>query len=98
MATPQDSSTDRKPQGNVSIEATTIAEKDWWTIAKNATFSTFAIKHGQTAGNIVGVTGRNVQLTEPKYSDSDGVVMMDFGISFTPYGTAGNDEIRICTK
>lgn len=90
--------TDRKPAGNVSIEATLVATKDWWTLAKNASYGTFAIKHGQTAGNIVGVTGRNVQLTEPKYSDSDGVRMMDFGISFTPFGASGNDEIRICTK
>jgi hypothetical protein len=90
--------TDRKPEGNVSIEATLVAAKDWWTIAKDGTYGTFCIKHGQSAGNIVGVTGRNVQLTQPKYSDSDGVVMMDFGISFTPFGTSGNDEIRICVK
>jgi hypothetical protein len=90
--------TDRKPAGNVSIEATLVATKDWWTIAKAASYGVFAIKHGQTAGNIIGVTGRNVQLTQPKYSDSDGVVMMDFGISFTPFGTSGNDEIRLCCK
>jgi len=90
--------TDRKPVGNVSIEAVTVATKDWWTLAKNATTGPFAVKHGQTAGNIVGVTAPKVQLTQPKYSDSDGVTMMDFGLAFIPSGASGNDEIRICVK
>jgi hypothetical protein len=88
----------RKPAGKISIEATTVAAKDWWTAAKNATYSYFAIKHGQTAGNIFGVTGRYVQLTEPTYMEDDGVVMMDAGLSFTPYGSSGNDEVRFCIK
>lgn len=90
--------TDRKPVGNVSIEAVTVATKNWWAIAQAATFGTFAVKHGQTPGNIIGVTGPKVQLTQPKYSDSDGVTMMDFGLSFIPYGPGGNDEIRIAVK
>jgi hypothetical protein len=89
---------DRKPSGSISIEATTVATKDWWTVAKNATTGPFCVKHGQTAGNIVGFSAPKVQLKDPKYSDSDGVTMMDFGMEFIPYGSAGNDEIRICTK
>jgi hypothetical protein len=90
--------TDRKPTGNVSIEATKVTDKDWWTMAKNAQAGPFCVKHGQTAGNIVGITASKVQITEPKYSDSDGVAMLGFGMSFIPYGAAGNDEIRICCK
>ncbi len=90
--------TDRKPIGNVSIEAVTVAAKDWWTVAKTAGNGAFCVKHGQTAGNIVGFTAPKVQMTNPKYSDSDGVAMMDFGMEFIPLGAAGNDEIRICCK
>jgi hypothetical protein len=90
--------TDRKVTGNCSIEAVTVATKDWWTPAQAATTDVFCVKHGQTAGNIIGITGRKVQLTNPKYSDSDGVAMMDFGMEFIPYGAAGNDDIRICCK
>jgi hypothetical protein len=90
--------TDRKPTGQVSIEATTIATKDWWTLAKNATTGAFCVKHGQTAGNIVGFTAPKIQMSDPKYSDSDGVTMMDFTMAFIPYGASGNDEIRICVK
>lgn len=90
--------TDRKPVGKVSIEATTVTAKDWWTQAKNATTGVFAVKHGQTAGNIIGFTAPKVQLMNPAYSDSDGVAMMDFDMAFIPNGAAGNDEIRICCK
>lgn len=90
--------TDRKPAGNISLEATTVTAKDWWTVAKNASTGPFCVKHGQTAGNIVGFTAPKAQLADPKYSDSDGVAMMDFSLMFIPYGAAGNDELRICCK
>jgi hypothetical protein len=90
--------TDRKPTGNVSIEATSVATKDWWTAAKDASTGVFCVKHGQAAGNIVGITAPKVQITDPKYSDSDGVAMLDFGLAFIPSGAAGNDEFRICVK
>lgn len=90
--------TDRKPVGAISLEAGLIATKDWWTPVKNSTTGYFSIKHGQTAGNIVGFTAPQIQLTEPKYSDSSGVVMLDMNMSFRPFGAAGNDELRICVK
>lgn len=90
--------TDRKPAGNISLEATTVTAKDWWTVAKNASTGPFCVKHGQTDGNIVGFTAPKAQLADPKYSDSDGVAMMDFSLMFIPYAAAGNDEIRICSK
>jgi hypothetical protein len=89
---------DRKPMGSISIEAMTVATKDWWTAAKTAATGAFCIKHGQTAGNIVGFTGSKVQVSNPKYSDSDGVAMLDMDLAFIPYSSAGNDEIRICCK
>lgn len=90
--------TDRKPTGNVSLEATLIAAKDWWTIAKNADTGPFNVKHGQIPGNIVSFTAPKAQLSDPKYSDSDGVTMMDFTLAFIPFGVGGNDEVRICCK
>jgi len=90
--------TDRKPAGSISLEAGTLATKDWWTPVKAATTGAFCIKHGQTAGNIVGFTAPQMQLTDPKYSDSNGVQMLDMGIIFQPFGAGGNDELRICSK
>lgn len=90
--------TDRKPAGNISIEATTVATKDWWTVVNNATTGPFAVKHGNVAGNIVSFVAQKAQLADPKYSDSDGVAMMDFSMMFIPYAAAGNDDIRICVE
>jgi len=90
--------TDRKPSGTISLEANLIAAKDWWSTVKNSTTGAFAIKHGQTPGNIVGITCPKVQLADPKYSDSSGVAMLDLSMALLPYGVSGNDEIRICCK
>ena len=90
--------TDRKPTGSISLEATTVTAKDWWTVAKNGTTGAFNVKHGTAAGNIVGFSAPKAQLADPKYSDSDGVAMMDFSLAFIPNAAAGNDELRICSK
>ena len=97
--------TDRKPVGSISLEAGyittlqgTTPAKDWWTAAKTSATSQFCIKHGQTAGNIVGFSAPKVQLEAPKYSDSNGVTMLDLTLALIPYGASGNDEIRICSK
>lgn len=84
--------TDRQPSGSVSIEATTVAAKDWLSAVRNVTTGAFSVTHGP-AGNRVKIDAPKVQLTDPKYSDSDGVVMLDLGLQFLP--NVGNDEIVI---
>lgn len=89
--------TDRQPQGSITIEATTVAQKDWWTIAKNATLGALAITHGTAAGYKVAVNAPNVQLTKPSYTELDGIQMLQMGMNLTP-GSSGNDELTIvCT-
>lgn len=97
--------TDRKPMGSISLEAGyittlqgTAPAKDWWTAVKTSATSQFCIKHGQVAGNIVGISAPKIQLMTPKYSDSSGVVMLDLSMALIPLGASGNDEIRICSK
>jgi hypothetical protein len=89
--------TDREPQGSITIEATTVAQKDWWTIAKNATLGALSITHGTVAGSKVQFNAPNVQLTKPTYSEMDGIQMLQMGLNLIP-GTAGNDEYAlVCT-
>lgn len=89
--------TDRQPAGSLMIEATTVAQKDWWTAIKNAVTGALQIVHGTAAGNIVTVAAPNAQLTEPRYVDSDGVTMLQANLALIP-GSAGNDELTItCT-
>lgn len=86
--------TDRQPQGSITIEADTVAAKDWWTIARNATLGGLGITHGTAAGNRVRVSSANVQLTKPNYQDMDGITMLQMGANFIP-SSSGNDEIFI---
>lgn len=85
--------TDREPEGSITIEATTVAAKDWWTIGKSATLGALALTHGTVAGNKVAINAGQVQLTKPSYQDMDGVQMLQFGMQLLP--NAGNDELSI---
>lgn len=88
--------TDRKPTGSISIEATTVAQKDWWTTIRNATTGALQLVHGTVAGNIVQVDAPKVQINSPKYANKDGIVMLSASLALVP--NAGNDEITLTVK
>ncbi|MBL0142661.1 MAG: hypothetical protein IPP91_11310 [Betaproteobacteria bacterium] len=85
--------TDRKPKGSIKFDATLVATKDWWTIAKNATLGPAAFRHGAVGGNIVQCSFPAVQIEPPEYEDSDGVLMVNAGL--IPVPVLGNDEAYI---
>lgn len=85
---------DRQPGGSVEFESTLMATKNWFAIAKDKTAGALNIIHGVTAGNIVQIQAPNVLLSQPKYSEDAGVVMISAGLELQP-STAGNDEISI---
>lgn len=86
--------TDRRPAGTISLEATTVATKDWWTSIKAGTLGALNLIHGTTAGNIVQVQAPNVQILNPTYADSQGNLMLNGDLALIP-GSSGNDEITI---
>lgn len=88
--------TDRQPKGNVSIEATTVTFNDWFGQIRSSTKAPLLIENGLVAGNTVSVFLPNAQLSEPKYSDSDGITMLDASIRALPL--VSNDEVRIVVK
>lgn len=85
--------TNRKPAGQILMEAVTVATKDWWTSIKNITTGAVQLIHGTTAGNKFQIDAPNVQLINPQYQDQDGVAMLQAGLVFAP--STGNDEIKI---
>lgn len=84
--------TDRQVTGEIEIEATTVAVKDWWSSIRAATLGAFSVTHGP-ATNRVKIDGAKVQLTNPRFSDVDGITHMTLGMQFMP--SAGNDEFSI---
>jgi hypothetical protein len=80
----------RAPTGEAVIEATTIAQKDWFTVASSNTLGLVSLQHGTTAGNIVSLVLPSVDLGGPSYSDDSGIQMLNMPL--TPLPTNGNDE------
>lgn len=89
--------TDRAPQGSATIEATTVAAKNWWSSIQAASTGSLAVQHGQSAGNIVEISAPAVQLVSPSYSEQDNVTMLQLGLQLVP-GSAGNDELKITVR
>lgn len=86
--------TDRKPAGTVTIEAPTIAQKDYWAAALASSTGNLTFLHGTTAGNRVTLTASQVDVTNPTYQDQDSVQMLSIPYVTLPT-TAGNDEVAL---
>jgi hypothetical protein len=86
--------TNRAPAGDVSIEAPTIATKDFFTLALGSTTGNLTFLHGTTAGNRVTFTASQVDVTQPSYTDQDGIQMLQVPYVALPT-TAGNNEFSL---
>ena len=86
--------TDRKPAGQVMIESVPIATKDYFTASTTDTTGNLTFTHGATAGNRVVFTAAQIDLGNPTYGDSDGVIMLNLPYVALPT-TAGNNEFSL---
>lgn len=85
--------TDREITGNMVIEATAIASKNWFATAKSGTTGVLAMQHGTTTGNIVKLDAPVLQFEQPSYSDLDGTLGLTS--SFGLKRTVGDDEFKL---
>lgn len=79
-------------KGSCSIEADTIAAKDWYAIAKAGTTGALALVHGTSAGNKWKLDAAAVGVFNPAEEEEDGILMVKLALEFYPSST-GNDEI-----
>lgn len=86
--------TDRKPAGDVVIEAPTIATKDYFSLALGTSTGNLTFLHGTTAGNRVTFTASQVDVTQPTYGDQDGIAILNLPYVALPT-TAGNNEFSL---
>ena len=89
--------TDRHPEGMAEIEATLIAEKDWFTIGQNVTLAAAQLIHGVGVGNIFQLDFPAVEVGDVQPTNRDGVVGFSLPLRYTPSAT-GNDEVQLTTK
>lgn len=89
--------TDRAVTGNVIFEAPTMAAKDFFSLALGNTLGALDVTHGTVAGNKVQISSTKVDISNPTYSDSNSVHMLNVPLTLVP-STSGNDEISIVVK
>jgi hypothetical protein len=83
---------DRKSAGNIVFENTSVATKNWVSVARAKTLGNLSIVHGVTAGNIVTFNSvGTTELGKPSYQNQDGIQMVNMPLRFQPT-SAGNDE------
>lgn len=87
---------DRKPKGTLTVEAVTVATKDYFTTIRNATLSALTLAQGTVAGNIVQFDAPKVQLVDHAEGDFSGALSYTFNTTLSP--NAGNDEFTITAK
>lgn len=88
--------TNRAPTGTVTIEAPTIAQKNYFSAISGATLAALQVIHGVGAGNIVQLDAPKVQLSNPRYGESQGLTTLTMDLTLHP--NTGNDEVKITVK
>ena len=87
--------TDRAATGSTTIEAVSIATKDYFAAALTDTsLGNLDFTHGTTAGNIVDFASTRVDIGDVSYSDQDGIAMFNIPYTCVP-STSGNDEFSL---
>ena len=86
--------TNRAPSGTVMLEAPALATKDYFNIAQTETTGNLTFLHGTAAGNRVTLTAAQCDISNPSYSDQDGIQMLNIPYVATPT-TTGNDEVSL---
>jgi len=90
--------TDRGANGSVTIEAPTLAQKDYFAAALVdsglGTNTNLTFQHGTTAGNIVDFASTRVDIGDVSYGDQDGIAMLTIPYTAIP-STTGNDEFSL---
>lgn len=86
--------TDRKPSGDINIEAPSLSSKDFFAALSAQTQGAITWQHGQTAGNIVTFNANTTSLDGAGYDDSNGVMMLKMPFIPIP-SSSGNDELTL---
>ena len=90
--------TDRASNGSVTIEAPTIAQKDYFAAALTDTIATngddnIKFTHGTTAGNKVKLISSRVDIGDVAYGEADGIAMLEIPYSLVP--SEAGDEFNL---
>ena len=89
--------TDRAATGSVTMEAPTLAQKDYFSAALiDYTLGNLQVTHGTQAGNIVQFTSTKVDIGDVNYGEADGVTMLEIPYTLVP-STSGDEMSLVYT-
>lgn len=88
--------TDRRATGTAVVQATTLAVKNWFSIASEHTKGALAVQHGTVAGNIVDIDAEGVQVGRVTQGATQGIANYSLPLMLTP--VAGNDEFLLTIR
>lgn len=78
--------TDRRTSGSITVEAPSLASKDYFAAALVESLGNLTWQHGTTAGNIVTFSSTKIDIGDVSYADQDGIAMLTM-----PYTAVPND-------
>ena len=87
---------DRKPKGSITVEAVTVATKDYFAMVRAATLGVFTLTHGTAVGYKVKLDAPKMQLVDVNEVEYAGALAYQFNVTFSP--STGNDEFKITTS
>lgn len=82
--------TDRRSNGEVTVEAESMATLNPFTTALNTATGLVSITHGTAAGNRIKIDAPRIDISQPSYEENNGVNMLRCAYVALP--TSGNDE------
>ncbi|MER8765823.1 hypothetical protein [Mesorhizobium sp. M0968] len=87
--------TDRSVTGTAVVKATSLATKDWFSIARAHTKAALALTHGTVGGNTVAIDSDKVQIGRPAEGQSDNIRNYSLPLMLT---SLGSTELKITVK
>ncbi len=84
---------DRNPEGEITVEATTLATKNWYTKFEADTVQVLSVAIGASAGNICTITANQCRLKNIPYDISDGILIHK--LPFQMARSTADDEYAI---
>lgn len=84
---------DRKPAGKATVEAVTVATKDYFALLQGVTLGPVAMRNGTESGNSIVICGPQVQISQIDETEVNGVMGYNLTTVWKPL--RGNDEYAI---
>ena len=84
---------DRNPEGEITIEATILATKNWYTKFEADTVQALSLALGSSAGNICTITASQCRFRNLPYDDDDGILVHK--IPFQLARSSADDELSV---